>query len=120
MERYRLDVGYVHGVKPGNIVGAIANEAELESQYIGHIEIFDDFTLIDLPEGMPKETFNDLKKVWVCQRQLQISRFKGDDTAAQPSGKPAKKRKPKHTVKGKHKKQRVKREDRTPKQRQGG
>ena len=75
MERYRIEVGYEHGVKPGNIVGAIANEAELESQYIGHIEIFDDFSTVDLPAGMPKQTFNELKKAWVCRRQLQISRL---------------------------------------------
>lgn len=82
MERYRIDVGHEHGVKPGNIVGAIANEADLESQYIGHIEIFDDFSTIDLPAGMPKETFNDLKKVWVCRQQLQIRRV--DDETPPP------------------------------------
>ena len=84
MERYRIEVGYEHGVKPGNIVGAIANEADLESQYIGHIEIFDDFTTVDLPAGMPKETFNDLKKVWVCRRQLQIHRITDERPEAQP------------------------------------
>ena len=57
MRRYRLDVGSVHSVKPGNIVGAIANEAEIDSCYIGGIEIYEDFTTIDLPEGMPPETF---------------------------------------------------------------
>jgi ATP-dependent RNA helicase DeaD len=119
MERYRLEVGYVHGVKPGNIVGAIANEAELESQYIGHIEIFDDFTLIDLPEGMPKETFRDLKKVWVCQRQLQISRFTGTDAAAPPTGRPPKQRRPKHKDKAGHKKPRARREGRKPEQPKG-
>jgi ATP-dependent RNA helicase DeaD len=119
MERYRLEVGYVHGVKPGNIVGAIANEAELESQYIGHIEIFDDFTLIDLPEGMPKETFRDLKKVWVCQRQLQISRFTGDDAAPPPAGRPPKKRRPKHRAEAGSKTPRARHEGRRPEQRKG-
>ena len=84
MERFRIDVGYTHGVKPGNIVGAIANEADLESCYIGHIEIFDDFSVVDLPAGMPKETFRALKKAWVCQRQLQISRL-GEEPPAQPA-----------------------------------
>ncbi|MGV6852603.1 MAG: DEAD/DEAH box helicase [bacterium] len=72
MERFVIDVGHSDGVKPGNIVGAIANEAELDSAYIGHIEIHDNFSTVDLPEGMPKETFNDLKKVWVCQNKLNI------------------------------------------------
>jgi ATP-dependent RNA helicase DeaD len=99
MERFRLEVGYDHGVKPGNIVGAIANEAELESCYIGHIEIFDDFTTIDLPAGMPKETFNDLKKVWVCQRQLRISRLNADATPDRAK-KTSKERKPKPPSRG--------------------
>ncbi len=75
MERFRLEVGNVHGVKPGNIVGAIANEAEIESEYIGRIEIFDDYSTIDLPEGMPKEILKHLKAVWVSGQRLQISRF---------------------------------------------
>ena len=90
MERYRIEVGYEHGVKPGNIVGAIANEADLEARYIGHIEIFDDFSIVDLPAGMPKETFRALKKTWVCQRQLNISRLGGGvDNDARP-GRPRK------------------------------
>ncbi len=74
-ERFRLEVGSEHGVKPGNIVGAIANEAGLDGQHIGHIEISEGFSLIDLPTGMPHEVFNDLKKVWVCGLALRISRL---------------------------------------------
>ncbi|MDT8387410.1 MAG: DEAD/DEAH box helicase [Thiogranum sp.] len=73
MQRFRVEVGYEHGVKPGNLVGAIANEAELDSKYIGHIEIFEDFSTVDLPADMPKETFDALKKAWVCQQRLNIS-----------------------------------------------
>ncbi len=75
MERFRLEVGHTHNVKPGNIVGAIANEAGIESKYIGRINIFDDYSLIDLPEGMPKELLYTLKKVWVAGQQLKISCF---------------------------------------------
>ncbi len=75
MERYRIEVGYDHKVKPGNIVGAIANEAGIDSQYIGHINIQDDHTLVDLPEGMPKDIFNLLKRTWVAGQQLKISRL---------------------------------------------
>jgi len=75
MERFRLEVGHTHNVKPGNIVGAIANEAGIESRYIGRINIFDDYSLIDLPEGMPKELLYTLKKVWVAGQQLKISHF---------------------------------------------
>jgi ATP-dependent RNA helicase DeaD len=75
MHRFRLEVGHVHGVKPGNIVGAIANEAEIDSEYIGRVEIFDDYSTVDLPEGMPKEIFKHLKSVWVSGQRLQISRL---------------------------------------------
>jgi ATP-dependent RNA helicase DeaD len=79
---YRIEVGHEHGVKPGNIVGAIANEAGLESQFIGRVSIRGDYSLIDLPEGMPKEVFEHLKKVWVSQQQLRISEWDGTEEPA--------------------------------------
>jgi ATP-dependent RNA helicase DeaD len=74
MESYRIEVGYEHGVKPGNIVGAIANEAGLDSKHMGRIEIFDDYSIVDLPEGMPKEILKHLKTVWCAGQQLRITR----------------------------------------------
>ncbi|MEO8460166.1 MAG: helicase-related protein, partial [Dokdonella sp.] len=73
-ETFRVEVGHDHGVKPGNIVGAIANEAGLDSKNIGRIDIRDDHALIDLPEGMPPDIFKILKKVWVSGQQLRITR----------------------------------------------
>jgi ATP-dependent RNA helicase DeaD len=90
MERFRLEVGHEHGVNPGNIVGAIANEAGLDGQHIGHIEINADFSLIDLPVGMPREVFRDLKKVWVCGQQLGISRLDKPRAQKERSPKPKK------------------------------
>ena len=75
MERYRLEVGGVHGVNAGNIVGAIANEIGLENEFINHVRIMDDYSTVDLPEGMPKAIFKDLRQVWVCGRQLKASRL---------------------------------------------
>jgi ATP-dependent RNA helicase DeaD len=75
LERYRVEVGRMHGVQPGNLVGAIANEAGVSSAHIGRIEIFDDHSTIELPVGMPKEIFKLLKKVWVAGRPLDISRL---------------------------------------------
>jgi ATP-dependent RNA helicase DeaD len=79
---YRIEVGHEHGVKPGNIIGAIANEAGLDSQYIGRLSIRDHYSLIDLPDGMPKEIFEHLKKVWVVQQQLRIHEWDGNDTGS--------------------------------------
>jgi len=75
MERFRIEVGHQHEVKPGNIVGAIANEAGLDSEHIGHIDIQTEFSLIDLPTGMPNEVFQDLKRTWVCGQRLNITRL---------------------------------------------
>jgi len=80
METYRVEVGHVHGVKPGNIVGAIANEAGLDSKHIGRIEIGDEHSFIDLPEGMPPELLDHLKKVWVAGQRLRIQRNDGGGT----------------------------------------
>ena len=74
METFRLEVGLAHGVKPGNIVGAIANEAGLDGAHIGRVDIREDHSFVDLPEGMPKRIFRDLQKVKVVGRELQISR----------------------------------------------
>ena len=72
-QRYRIDVGHEHGVKPGNIVGAIANEAGLAGDHIGHISIERNYSLVDLPKGMPRDVFMDLKKVRVCGRPMKIA-----------------------------------------------
>ncbi|HUA26442.1 MAG TPA: DEAD/DEAH box helicase [Steroidobacteraceae bacterium] len=73
LETYRIEVGHAHGVQPGNIVGAIANEADLDGRQIGHIDIHDDHSLVDLPEGMPEETFEKLQTVRVRGVELRIS-----------------------------------------------
>ncbi len=79
METFRIEVGHAHGVQPGNIVGAIANEADLESKYIGRIDIRDDYSLVDLPEGMPHELMEHLKKVYVAGQPLRIQRAGAGD-----------------------------------------
>ena len=74
MERFRVEIGHKHKVMPANIVGAIANEAGLESKHIGLINIYEDYSTVDLPRDMPKEIFRDLRKVWVLGQTLNISR----------------------------------------------
>ena len=93
METYRVEVGREHGVEVKNLVGAIANEAGLTNRDIGRIKLEDDYSTVELPEGMPKDIFQQLRKVWVCNKQLQISLVNGpsfDDELRSP-----KRRKPK-------------------------
>jgi len=88
MERFRIEVGHNHDVLPGNIVGAIANEAGLSSKHIGRINIYDDHSTVDLPRDMPEEIFMDLKKVWVSGQTLKISRELGDQSNSDNSRPP--------------------------------
>lgn len=104
MERFRLEVGHMHDVKPGNIVGAIANEAEIDSQYIGRINIHDDYSTVDLPEGMPKDVFKLLRKIWVAGQQLNISKMKEFSTSPPDDFKKEKKFKKKDAKRPKKKK----------------
>jgi ATP-dependent RNA helicase DeaD len=75
MMRYQVAVGYDDGLRPGNLVGAVANEAELDSKYIGHIEILGQFSVIDLPAGMPPETLQTLKRARVCGKSLSLKPY---------------------------------------------
>jgi len=78
MLRYKLEVGQVHGALPGSIVGAIANEGDISSEFIGRIEIHDLYSTIDLPDGMPPETFKRLQRTRVRGQQLRISPLSSD------------------------------------------
>jgi ATP-dependent RNA helicase DeaD len=75
MERFRIEVGWRDRVKPGNIVGAIANESGLTGRSIGKIRIFDAHSTVDLPKGMPDDVFADLRRLRVMNKELQISRL---------------------------------------------
>jgi len=84
MEWFRIAVGHAHGVEPRNIVGAIANEAGLDAEHIGRVNIDQEFSLVELPIGMPNAVFRSLKKVWVCGRTLNILRM--DEVGSEKKG----------------------------------
>lgn len=77
MERFRVELGWRDRIKPGNIVGAIANEAGLNGRSIGRIQIFDTHSTVDLPKGMPEDVFQGLRQLRVMNKPLQLSRFQG-------------------------------------------
>ena len=102
MVRYRIEVGRDDGVTPGNVVGAIANESGIDGDHIGHIKLYDDYSTVDLPEGMPKDMLNTLKKVRICNKVIFIS----EEGKAGQDDKPSapKKKKGKSNASGKPKK----------------
>ncbi len=77
METFRVEVGRAHGVRPANIVGAIASEAGLAGKHIGRVDIRGEHSFVDLPGGMPREILKALQKVIVVGQPLRISRMKG-------------------------------------------
>ena len=92
MSAFRIEVGSNHAATPSNIVGAIANEAGLEAKHIGRIEIFDTYSMLELPQGMPDDLFKHLGKVWVGGAQLRIShadRMPPESGKSTPPKKPA-------------------------------
>lgn len=98
MERYQIEVGRVDGVRPANIVGAIANEAGISGSDIGSIDIRGSYSTIDLPEGMPKDVYQLLQKTWVSGKQLRIKLLNASNgynaaghDGAEASGRPFKK-----------------------------
>ncbi len=85
MDTYRVEVGRTHKVQPGNIVGAIANEAGIDSAVIGRINIFDSFSTVDLPQDISRETVSKLEGVYVSGRKLRISKM--DESRPHPAKK---------------------------------
>ncbi|GAA4898704.1 DEAD/DEAH box helicase [Ferrimonas pelagia] len=69
-ETYRLEVGREHGTQVKDIVGAIANELQLDSGNIGQIRLHDAHSLVQLPKAMPGETLSKLKAIHVRNRAL--------------------------------------------------
>jgi len=84
MEIFRIEVGHNHGVKPGNIVGAIANETGIDGDHIARIRIEDAYSTVELPAGMPKELFEELKKIRVAGQLLNISKMHDSDSRSNP------------------------------------
>ena len=94
-QTYRLEVGKEHGARPGDIVGAIANEISLDSSYIGAINLHDKHSFVQLPKGMPEKSFTQLKRVQVRRQALAITVSDAQPSAV--SERPARARKEQRT-----------------------
>ena len=71
MVRYRIEVGKNQGAMPKEIVGAIANEGGIDGRLIGQINLFDDYSTVELPE-LPADLLESLKRTRVKQVPLKI------------------------------------------------
>ncbi len=89
MERFRIEVGADHDVQKGNIVGAVTNESGIENEFIGHIEIYDHYSTIDLPEGMPNHILKTLQNARVSERKMQMTREESADAPVERKRRPS-------------------------------
>ena len=94
MERFRIELGNNEGVKPGNIVGAIANEADISSKYIGRISIFDNYSTVDLPFGMPDDILRVLQRARIGSKAMKLQKI-GEDTSSPEAAQSSKTKKTK-------------------------
>ena len=72
LARYRIDVGREHMASPKDIVGAIANEAGIESRFIGQINLFEDYSTVELPADLSNDVIQILRRARVRQQALNI------------------------------------------------
>ncbi|MFZ4833908.1 DEAD/DEAH family ATP-dependent RNA helicase [Rouxiella sp. Mn2063] len=72
MELYRIEVGRDDGVEVRHIVGAIANEGDISSRYIGNIKLFAGHSTIELPKGMPGEILSHFTRTRILNKPMNM------------------------------------------------
>ncbi|GHT87331.1 ATP-dependent RNA helicase DeaD [Betaproteobacteria bacterium] len=82
LTRYRIEVGRNQGVSPKEIVGAIANEGGIEGRYIGQINLFDDYSTVELPPDLPNDLLAVLRRTMVRHCPLNIRTLTAEEAAA--------------------------------------
>ena len=78
MVRYRVELGRDHGINPGDLVGAIANEGKISGQSIGHIRLFDSCSSVYLPEGIASSVLDVLKDAKIRNRPMALKPWVDD------------------------------------------
>ena len=96
LSTYRIEVGKRHKVEPRQIVGAIANEGGLSREDFGHIKIFPDFSLVDLPADLPSDVVDRLVATRVSGKLIELKPDRGSGGAAGPRRDDRPARKPRH------------------------
>ncbi|TCV99053.1 DEAD/DEAH family ATP-dependent RNA helicase [Biostraticola tofi] len=84
MDLYRIEVGRDDGVEVRHIVGAIANEGDISSRYIGNIKLFASHSTIELPKGMPGDMLSHFTRTRILNKPMNMQ-FVGE-AVAQPRG----------------------------------
>lgn len=93
IQRYRIEIGRNQGVMPKEIVGAIANETGIDGKQIGQINLFDDYSTVELPSQLPSDVIDILQRIRVRQfafkaRPIEPGEYEDNRPSRKPSGKP--------------------------------
>ncbi|WP_298600830.1 DEAD/DEAH box helicase [Zoogloea sp.] len=94
LARYRIDVGREHMASPKDIVGAIANEAGIESRFIGQINLFEDYSTVELPADLSGDILQILRRARVRQQPLNIRLASPEEASRERGGRGAPPKKP--------------------------
>ena len=94
LARYRIDVGREHMASPKDIVGAIANEAGIESRFIGQINLFEDYSTVELPADLSNDVIQILRRARVRQQLLNIRLASPEEASRERGGRGAPPKKP--------------------------
>jgi len=73
MARLYLDVGREDGIRPADIVGAIANEADIPGRSIGAIELYDRFAFVEVPSNQSEKVLHSLKRITIRNHKISAS-----------------------------------------------
>ncbi|MCE0559029.1 MULTISPECIES: DEAD/DEAH box helicase [unclassified Motilimonas] len=92
LDTFRIEVGREHGVQVKNIVGAIANEGNMNSRFIGDIVLHDDHSTVQLPQDMPADLLKHFQKVYICSQQIKMHKVDDAGTFNKPRRRAPKKR----------------------------
>ena len=75
MAKVYIGAGREAGIRPGDLVGAIANEAGLNSNVIGVVEVMDRFSLVEVPEVLAREIIETLSRTRIKGQKVAVRLF---------------------------------------------
>ncbi len=94
MVRLFVDAGRRDGVRPGDIVGAIANEAEVPGRAIGSIDIYDTVTFVEIPAQFTRQVLDRMGRSMIRNRLVSIRVARPDGERAPERGPAPDRRRP--------------------------
>jgi len=72
MQRLFIDRGRKQGVRPGDIVGAITNEAGIQGIDVGAIDIYDNFAFVDVTQNVVERVIDALQAATLHGKSFKI------------------------------------------------